>query len=214
MTTEETKLTTADEQIKTLRNLRQAAAAWLLGFKSARSLRDAPDAPRTPSGGYDAAELVAWARTRQPRPEFSDDDIERTLQVIEWTTTDNARCLLDFLTDLQRRFGDGGLLLYVDETMKALRQKTDLEPELTTTPPGPMTRAEEYEIITAENRERLRTWHYQRLAIRIVCERCARVRHGRKWKTTELPDGMPRVNAVCPDCERRRPAVGRGNGTR
>lgn len=199
---DETELTaTADEQIRTLRNLRQTAAAWLLGYKSARSLRDCPDIPRTPSGGYDAAELLAWARRRQPRPDFSDDDIERTLQVIDWTITDSARCLLDYLTDLQRRFGDGGLLLYLDEMMAVLRRCAHVEPEISPTPPGPMTRAEEYEIITAENRKRLITWHHQRLTIRVVCERCGRVRHGRKWAKAELPDGQPSVNGTCPDCE-------------
>ncbi|NLF73915.1 MAG: hypothetical protein GX575_33315 [Candidatus Anammoximicrobium sp.] len=202
MNTNETELTaTADEQVRMMRNLRQTAAAWLVGFKSARSLRDAPDIPRTPGGGYDAAELVGWARRRQPRPEFSDDDIERTLQVIDWTITDSARCLLDYLTDLQRRFGDGGLLRYVDEMMAALRRCAHVEPEISTTPPGPMTRLEENRLLETENRRRLEMWHRQRLAVRVVCERCGRVRHGRKWAKAELSDGTPAVNGTCPDCE-------------
>lgn len=202
MTTNESETElTADEQIRVLRDLRQAAAAWLLGYKSARSLRDCPDIPRTPNGGYDAAELLRWARSRQPRPEFSDGDTERTLQMLEWTTPDSGRALLEYLTDLQRRFGDGGLLAYLDELMHYLRRLAKTEDAISPTPPGPMTRLEENRLIECENQRRLETWHCQRLSVRVICERCGRVRHGRNWRATELPNGSPTLQGTCPDCE-------------
>ena len=49
---------TSAEQIKVLRELRQGAAAALLGI-SERKLRSAGP-PRNPDGSYDAAKLVAW----------------------------------------------------------------------------------------------------------------------------------------------------------
>jgi|GEM_PF-5255855 len=62
------KRLTAAEQIEAMKELTQSAASWLLGFRSSRSLRDAPDAPRTPSGAYDARALVEWFADRAAGP--------------------------------------------------------------------------------------------------------------------------------------------------
>ena len=193
---------TADRQIETLKDLRQAAATWLLGYKSSRSVRDLPDIPRTSTGGYNAAELVAWARSRQQRPNLTDDDVERILQVVGWTIPDDVACLRSFLDDLQSRHGDAGLLVYCDELIKVLR--TIPGEAIRETPPPDLTRAEEYELIQAANRDAREAWYRRRLAYRIVCEKCKRVRHGRRWVQIALADGEPSVRDTCPACEAKR----------
>lgn len=199
---------TGDEQIRTMRDLRQAAASWLLGYKSSRSIRDCPDIPRTASGGYDASELLQWARGRWvQRPELSDDDLERVLQCIEWTAPEAARCLLEMLDELRRRFGDGGLLVYLSENMAYLR-RLNQEPIATTPPPDTLPYDEERELIEGEIRRRRESWHWERLRIRYVCESCGRMRHGRKWVQAEPGHGVPFVKGTCPACESNRPRHG------
>jgi hypothetical protein len=51
------------QQIYALKELGQGAAAYILGVSS-RTIRDTPSCPRSPSGSYDAAEVVRFFRDR------------------------------------------------------------------------------------------------------------------------------------------------------
>ena len=142
-------------------------------------------------------------RSRQPRPELSDDDWERVLQIIDHTYPEDVHALGDFLDDFQRRHGDQGLLIFIDELRRCLRRTRALddEDEIGDEPPAPLTKTEELQLLERENQDRLSTWYRRRLAIRVVCPKCGRVRHGRRWVHADLAEGEPSVRGVCPDCE-------------
>jgi len=104
----------APQQIAVMKQLTQQAASWLVG-KNARSLRDDGSAPRRPDGYYDASELVAWNVKRLPEPALSDDEVERSLVIIEEITVAgfSLGALVDFLDGLVRDYGDGGLVVFL-----------------------------------------------------------------------------------------------------
>ena len=99
---------TAQQQIDALKTLTQAAASWLLGYKSSRSLRDAPDAPRNEDGSYNASDLVAWFVERS-----SDDPmagiVESTPALERWRLA-RARQAEDDLAIRRRDLVEGDVL--------------------------------------------------------------------------------------------------------
>ena len=68
---------TVQDDLKTVRACSQTVAATVLGFKSAGSLRNMPDAPRARDGSYDLTKLVPWyvalqvAKTGDADPELT-----------------------------------------------------------------------------------------------------------------------------------------------
>lgn len=60
---------TTRDQIRTLENVGQGAAAWLLNL-NARRLRERSDIPRAGDGTYNARELLAWSKRNLTAGEF------------------------------------------------------------------------------------------------------------------------------------------------
>ena len=103
---------TANQQIKMMQDLKQSAAAWLIGT-NASTLRDWP-MTRSAAGGYDARDLVAAVRKRNVIEPLDDDDlIERILVVSEYAAgldPVTLVALVELLQDLQTAHGDEGIL--------------------------------------------------------------------------------------------------------
>ncbi len=59
------------QQIDILQHLNQQAAAWLLGFRSGRQLRDLIDVPRNKDGSYNAKDLLSYAARCRAESIFS-----------------------------------------------------------------------------------------------------------------------------------------------
>ena len=188
----------APEQIKMLRRLSQQAAAKLISV-SPRRLRDELDAPRNDDGSYNAIELVAWHRGRTDRPELPDEDYERVLVAREHLV--GGFCgLSDYgiaavfasLDELRHRHGDGVLLMVMDLTIQqGLSDAADIEP----TPAQAAAQAEAKRKREAEQAAR------DALQIAYVCERCKRLRRGRKWVKTTPATGYLTIYDYCPGCE-------------
>jgi hypothetical protein len=191
---------TASSQIKMLQNLKQSAVTWLLGYASSRSVRDLVDIPRNPDGGYDARALMQWARGRfVQRPELPDDDVERIRQTVEWTTGETEACLLALLDDLRQRFGDGGLLVFISELLAYCRGSNSAP--LDDSPlPDSIPHDEARQILAGELKQRRETWFRDRARIRVICDKCGRLRNGRRWLKADPAPGEPSVKGRCPTC--------------
>lgn len=166
-------------QIKTLEKLTQASAARLLGI-STRTLRDSYDAPRNGDGSYSGPALVAWSRDRLDRPELSESDHERVLQIRDVmegcsVTEGEAAAIMGAMHELRQRYGEKVLLFLSDAVLASW---------------GDMARV--YEITSDHTEDVFR--------FVVKCDRCARVRRGRKWVKADAPTGFRSLEDRCPDC--------------
>jgi len=190
---------TGTQQIEALRSLNQQAAAWLVGI-SARALRDRVDAPRNPDGSYDAQQLVAWNQARIQPPELTDDEYERLLLIqdfaFERVLDGQIIAVMETMTELARRYGDAGILamgrVFLDVWREQeacyrdnYREPTPAELERQE---AERRRAEAHDLAIAE------------LRLVIQCERCKKLRHGRRWMEGSPPAGYVVITGPCPRC--------------
>ncbi len=191
----------ATDQVEVLRDLRQAAAAYLLDCRP-RTLRDAIDAPRSGDGRYDAQQLVKWAAGRMERRELPDRDLESLLLAAEAIAvavpSSTGLRIVNILGELRERYGDAGLLVFVDLLLAELTRLAEDH-----RPPSP--EEVEREKLAARRREE-NARAAEELRITVVCESCERLRQGRKWAKGRIPaDHVPCFDR-CPDCEAKEPA--------
>jgi hypothetical protein len=125
---------------------------------------------------------------------LSDGETERLLVVadeIAPMADDRLPAMLEALDALRAKYGEHVLLLLWDEVLSTWRE----EVALTETDEGVRQRqAEEERRRAAEEAAR------RRLAVAVQCERCGRVRRGRKWTKGGAPAGHAVTYSICPAC--------------
>lgn len=184
------------DQVQVLKALRQATAAWLLDIRP-RSLRDAIDAPRSNDGRYDGQQLVKWARGRMERCELTDDDVEKCLRIADSIVVGNASGvsalkIVNMLHDTREKYADQGLLAFIDILMTKLTEAAEWFPP-------PTAEEVERERLVARRREEYSKAERE-LRIVTVCEKCERIRHGRRWLKRRPPADHAVTGDLCPDC--------------
>jgi hypothetical protein len=194
----------ANEQIQTLTVLLQPAAAWLAGL-SARCLRDAADLRRAADGTYDGRDVVSWAARRIPRPELTDDELERLTLVAEHITP-AADTYLDAMVQamegLKAKYGEQVLLSLFDLVLSGWREQVEAYRRWEADPLSQRQAAE------LERREAEEEAARIRLDIAVTCEYCSRLRRGPKWVNAKPPRGFAVIKGLCPTREERECAVG------
>jgi hypothetical protein len=195
------------EMVEGLKHLPQAAAAWLLGV-APRTLRDMPDAPRSPDRTYDARALVRWylaSPDRGPRPEIDEDDLERLLLIAEQTATGppsdcHIVAIVDTLRKLSETYGAGFGAVLLDVLLRTWGETADVYRGETD------PRASEAEIRRAVDREvraRVEQQARDQLEIIVQCEQCRKFRRGRRWTKGNPHPSYEVTFTLCPSCEGR-----------
>ena len=175
------------------------AQASLLVDKSARWLRDRPDAPRNPDGTYRGGELFGWYRSVVDPEGIGDEAYEVILLVAEellgFGCNDSnllARTLVRKIGELREAHGSAALVVLVDEVLSLLSRQGEVEDPV-------FESREEWEKRIRDDRRR------EELRYVLICEICGRFRQGRRWgDLPRLPDGFGTVRAICnqDDCEK------------
>lgn len=196
---------TAQGQIAAMKALKQGAVAWLLKMNG-RSVRDRADIPRLESGAYDAQAVVAWVKSGRggdDAPELSEDELEVLRRVRDALWPDDDRCglsILEAINGLIARHGEGVLALLWGEI------ETEWTEFFADADRSDMTRAEwrreRQKNEDSEFASYLRHCARARLRTAKQCERCGRVRHGRRW-VKPRGDVGPVENEPCPECDGR-----------
>jgi len=190
---------TGPQEIAAMETLSQQGAAWLLGI-TGRALRDRPDVPRNADGTYNARQLVEWARGRVEPPELTDDEVERLLLIrhfaVDCAMGPQIIPVMETLTELQRKYGDRGLAAMAQLLLSMWRVEEAIHREYFAEP----TAAEREQAEAARRRQAMEEAARAELRIAVVCERCKRVRHGRRWLETSPPAGFVTMPDTCPRC--------------
>lgn len=182
----------ARQQVKALESLSQPAAAWLLGC-TARHLRDQTSAPRNDDGTYDAQKLVEWSAGRARAPELDDEEYETALVIADRLCVgDSYTGVVTWLRGLREKYGDAGLIAFVDLLMNEWA-------ELAVGGRFPTTA--DLERAAEEARQGLIRAHNEvNLRFAYVCEKCKRLRRGRRWIQSKPPEGHVVIGDSCPAC--------------
>ena len=196
------------EQVEVLRCLSQEAAASLLGI-TARSLRDhAGQVPRNADGSYDGPVLVRWYKNRGDQPTLDDEAYEELLVVAEQIQINIPESLaiavFDWLKKFRASFGVGGTAAFVDTVLKEWEWFVEKDRARFAEPlpsreeylrKAASEAATEYEALAAVE-------GLDDLAYAVRCNRCERLRKGRRWlKNVPDPKGFSVVQGTCPDCD-------------
>jgi len=193
------KKATGPEQVAAMKSLTQSAAAWLVGV-SPRALRDHPDIRRSGDGTYDATDLLEWVAGRIPEPALTDEELERVLvasEHFEVVDTLAVGPIIDTLTALKDKYGDPGLIVFVREVMAYFSARIADFPDQYREPTAAEMRVKAERHVDQEKR----SVAFSRLRITIVCEKCGKLRRGRRWVNQKPPKDHAVVKGVCPKCE-------------
>jgi len=184
-----------------METLSQQGAAWLLGI-TGRALRDRPDVPRSADGTYNARQLVEWARGRVEPPELTDDEVERLLLIrhfaVDCAMGPQIIPVMETLTELQRKYGDRGLVAMAQLFLSMWRVEEAIHREYFAEPTAAELARQETERRQRVMEEAARA----ELRIAVVCERCKKVRHGPRWVEGSPPAGFAAMPDTCPRCAR------------
>jgi hypothetical protein len=192
---------TAAGQIAAMRSLRQKSAAWLLGWKSSRPLRDRTAPPQNSDGTYDGQELVAWSRSQLPSqlPALSADDAERAQILADMFVPGFERdvhTVVQFADDIQRRYGAGGLAAVMQVLVDECRAIARI-----TGPPQPPEREAEIRERHAQQLAEALAWNSRTLfGHSVVCDGCSKLRRGAEWVDAQPHDGHVVRRDLCPKC--------------
>ncbi len=182
---------------KELQKLPQKTAAWLLGI-STRTLRDIADLERNSDGTYNAAEIVKWSRGRStPAANLPDADFEKILVITEWMTprSDNQiPAAVATAEDLHSRHGDGAFVAMMGVVLANWREHAEIEAAIENDPGRAAADAR------IEHEQAIRAAAIERLDIVTVCERCKKIRKGRKWVKGKPAADCYIQNGDCPEC--------------
>ncbi len=190
----------APEQVHVVQNLKQQAAAFLAGV-SARTLRDHPQIPRHRDGSYDGRQIVKWAKSRVAMDDVDDTILERILIAIERIYPDCRAPYVELVDDLVDEYGDLGYGYLGRALAELWRESYSFKRD------DKYCRPPSDKELDGLNKDERRILIERRaclgLRIKAVCEKCGKVRHGRKWLTASVPEGFATVIDLCPRCVKR-----------
>ncbi|MEX1090674.1 MAG: hypothetical protein WEC36_15790 [Phycisphaeraceae bacterium] len=185
------------DQAHAMHALTQGAAACLLGI-SARSLREAIDAPRNADGGYDGPTIVEWwSKCGGQRPaNFTDDEAELLALVADDVYAGigetGAATMARRLGELHDRHGPALLHALGEVVLRQVRAVAKAAEQF----PLDAEAQREAQAQAARDDEAAAA-----LRIAVVCERCGRLRRGKRWIKAPVPSGYIRIGGGCPDCD-------------
>lgn len=190
------KLTGA-EQIVVLQQLKQQAAAWMLGVNS-RSVRDMTTLRRADGKYYNARDVVACAASRIPPATLTDDETERMLVIAEEIASEtltSGLAIARFADLLQQRYGDAGLIAFTNQLLERCREVWDAHEYKQPTDSQLLERLHQERQKESEQAARAR------LNVAVVCMTCEKLRHGGKWIKADPPAGYVVSWGYCPKCD-------------
>ena len=194
---------TAPQQVQVLKNLKQQAAAHVLGI-SPRSLRDRPEIPRDDDGCFDIHDLLRHAPKEILRPDMADRDLERILVVVEIlygvVSEAEATGVYSLFGDLRARYGDAGLVVFAERLEAAIKGLHDLYPFVD----SPFTEADEQRALANAVKAAREADSHSRatslLHYTSQCDKCKRYRRGDKWVKEAPPADYIVSHGACPKC--------------
>lgn len=202
--------TAASEQIGVMSDLAPEAAAWLIR-SHARRLRDRGDVPRTPTGGYNAQEIVTWNATQTSSAiQLPDDMAERAAVAADQLYLEIphgiAWGVLQTLRDLQSRCGAAGLACVAMRILERLEEAEGwgdiprpADPHDTNAVESEVREAIQEET-DARRKSIVRSAHRALLHFYCQCDVCKKIRQGSKWIEKAPPEGWHHYSERCPDC--------------
>ena len=198
MTTKQAKSASV---VETMRKLQPTSAAWILGYKSSRSIRDLTDVPVNPNGTFDASKLLAWARgSRAEDIELPTDTVDELLCFFDSIPCGlDSKRFLDILDEQISQHGDSGKLAVFDVLVAQLRQWFVWFPK----DGRERTEAEIRQSHEESAQEQIDEIKNDPGPLRILCtcHDCGSVRRGGKWsEKNKVPSGWRTLGGVCDSC--------------
>lgn len=166
-------------------------------------MRDRLDVPRNDDGSYDARAVAEWSVGRRQLVDMTDAEVERCYciaDLLHEASYELSGSVVATIRGLQTKYGERALATFGSVLLERWSYTVDRYPEDWRPPTD-----EEQQRYEREEQERQRAKDLDdaaraELRVAFVCDRCQKLRRGRRWVDEEPPVGYVVTDDVCPAC--------------
>ena len=192
----------SDEIVKMLQRAPQTVAAWFIGV-TPRALRDNVSCPRNSDGSYDLKEVAEWSHRRRELADLTDEEVEKVYTIsdlLHQASGDMRDSIVQVIIDLQGKYGKKAAETFAQAFMDRWCWVVDAFPDDW----RPATSEELREQQRRHEESKRKDAEYEQavdeLRVSSVCEKCGKLRRGRRWLDEAPPPDHVVVRDGCPTC--------------
>jgi len=142
--------------------------------------------------------VVAWCSKKIQPPKLNDNELERILVLAaEFSCNEEAiEVIVREIGELRSHYGEHILLTLFSQIVDRWTEQSKLFKDLEGN--------EDYRRQAAERHRQCEFDESAKKSLRIVtvCDKCGKVRSGKRWSKGSVPAGFATVFDLCPECER------------